>query len=155
MPNPFKKVKTAILTCTKSSLKPPTIININDSDDTASSHNSDGTKDGGSSDVEIVEVDPEKELGKHWICCIPYSLVLTIACRRPEEDMALASLLFLDIQCISSASQQLPLLFLYLCSAKVQKQGRWHSPLSGLTGQDLNHQPLTSHDQVLWQRGGE
>jgi hypothetical protein len=81
----------------KSSSKPPTIVDLNDSDDSASSHNSDGTKDGGSSDVEIVEADPEKELGKHWVCCIPYSLVLTIACRRPEEDMVLAGLLFLHI----------------------------------------------------------
>ena len=152
---PFKKAKTAISTCAKSSSKPPTIIDLNDSDDSASSHNSDRTKDGGSLDVEIIEADPEKELGKHWFCCIPYSLVLTVTCRRPEEDMALTGLLFLHIQCISSASRQLPLPFLYLCSAKVQKQGRRHSPLSGLPGQDLNHQPSTSCDQVLWRRGGE
>jgi hypothetical protein len=82
--HPFKKTKQALSKCSASSA---TIII--DDDSTKSSPASANPDD--SSEVEVADADPEKELGKSCFCSFLSPLLIT-SIRTPEENLVLANL---------------------------------------------------------------
>jgi len=116
--HPFKKTKQALSKCSASSA---TIII--DDDSTKSSPASANPDD--SSEVEVADADPEKELGKCCFCSFLSPLLIT-SIRTPEENLALANLQFFQARCFCSVPQWPSHTFFPLHHSQVQNEGWWH-----------------------------